>query len=71
MKKTNLQRLNKIGKAQKEPDEVRVFYKDGNATMQVCKKINYTKAILIESRIRRLLREQNVKLEGMFIYSKR
>ena len=64
---TTRPRINKIGPTQKEPRKVRLYFKSGNSTMLLVKNIEYEVAILLESRLKRFLRERNSKLEGTFI----
>ena len=64
-----MQRINKIGPTQKEPRNVRMFFKAGNSTMLLA-KLDYIAAVQLESRINRFLREHNSKLEGCFIHTK-
>ena len=69
MKKMNQirpNRVNHIGPAQTSPKKVKLWFKCGTSSMLFCKAPE-ADALRIEARLRRMLRDLDVKLEGSFI----
>ena len=59
--------VNTIGPTQKEPKKVTIYYKEGNSTMLLARKVPYERAIQIESRLRRAFEQCGSKMEGKFL----